>query len=49
VAYRDRSTASARLGLESVPEGLVAGEQVTVRVVANMVVAIERPTGDEAG
>jgi hypothetical protein len=49
VAYRDRSTASARLGLESVPEGLAAGEQVIVRVVANMIVAIERSTSDEAG
>lgn len=49
VAYRDRSTASARLGRESVPEGLAAGEQVIVRVVANMIVAIERSTGDEAG
>jgi hypothetical protein len=49
VAYRDRSTASARLGLESVPDGLAAGEQVVVRVVANMIVAIERPRADEPG
>lgn len=42
VAYRDRSTASARLGRESVPEGLVPGEQIIVRVAANMIVAIER-------
>jgi hypothetical protein len=32
-----------------VPEGLAAGEQVIVRVVANMIVAIERSTSDEAG
>lgn len=42
VAYRDRSTASARLGRESVPEDLAPGDQVVVRVVANMIVAIER-------
>jgi hypothetical protein len=42
VAYRDRSTATARLGQESVPADLVVGEQVVVRVVANMIVAVER-------
>lgn len=42
VAYRDRSTATARLGQESVPAGLAAGDQVVVRVVANMIVAIQR-------
>ncbi|HET6713923.1 MAG TPA: hypothetical protein VFI59_09460 [Actinomycetota bacterium] len=43
VAYRDRTTATARLGQESVPGDLAAGEQVIVRVVANMIVSIERP------
>jgi hypothetical protein len=42
VAYRDRSTASARLGSESVPDDLAVGQQVTVRRVAGMIVAIER-------
>jgi hypothetical protein len=42
VAYRDRSTATARLGRESVPDGLASGEQVVVRTAANMIVAIER-------
>jgi hypothetical protein len=44
VAYRDRSTATARLGQESVPADLVAGEQVIARIVANMIVSIERST-----
>ncbi|HWC69839.1 MAG TPA: hypothetical protein VG993_01625 [Actinomycetota bacterium] len=43
VAYRDRSVASARLGLESVPADLTQGERVIVRTVANMIVAVERP------
>ena len=42
VAYRDRSTATARLGQESVPSDLAVGDQVLVRLVANMIVAIER-------
>jgi hypothetical protein len=42
VAYRDRSVATARLGRESVPEGLSQGEQVIVRIAANMIVAVER-------
>lgn len=42
VAYRDRTTATARLGRESVPEDLAAGEQVIARLVANMIVSIER-------
>jgi hypothetical protein len=44
VAYRDRSTATARLGQESVPAELAVGEQVTVRLVASMIVSIERPS-----
>lgn len=42
VAARDRSTRAARLGRESVPDDLMEGEAVVVRVVANMIVAIER-------
>ncbi len=45
VAYRDRSTDSARLGRESVPEDLEKGERVIVRSAANMIVAVERPAG----
>lgn len=45
VAYRDRSTDSARLGRESVPEDLEKGELVIVRSAANMIVAVERPPG----
>ena len=44
VAYRDRSVATARLGAESVPDGLRAGERVVVRSAVNMIVALERPT-----
>ena len=45
VAYRDRSVETARLGAESVPDDLRAGEQVVVRTAVNMIVAIERPGG----
>jgi len=43
VAYRERSTATARLGRESVPEDLAKGDRVIVRSAANMIVAVERP------
>jgi len=43
VALRDRSTQIARLGRESVPPELEAGEPVIVRTAVNMIVAIERP------
>ncbi len=43
LTYRDRSMTTARLGRESVPEGLAAGDQVVVRTAANMIVAIDRP------
>ena len=43
VAYRDRGTETARLGPESVPENLEAGEQVVVSKAVNMIVAIRRP------
>lgn len=42
VTYRDRTVATARLGRESVPDGIQAGDEVVVRTAANMVVAIER-------
>lgn len=42
VALRDRSRQTARLGRESVPPGLEAGEPVIVRTAVNMIVAIER-------
>ncbi len=42
VAFRDRSTETARLGAESVPGGLQAGEEVLVSMAVNMIVAIRR-------
>ena len=42
LTYRDRSVETARLGRESVPDGIGAGDEVVVRTAANMVVAIER-------
>ena len=42
VTYRDRSVETARLGRESVPQAIAAGDEVVVRTAANMVVAIER-------
>jgi hypothetical protein len=43
VAFGDRTTETARLGPESVPEDLRAGEQVVVSRAVNMIVAIRRP------
>jgi hypothetical protein len=42
VAYKDRTTETARLGPESVPEDLQSGEQVLVSKAVNMIVAIRR-------
>lgn len=42
VEYRDRRLETARLGPESVPDDLKSGEQVVVRLAANMIVSIER-------
>lgn len=42
VAYQDRTVDSARLGVESVPENLVPGDQVVVSKVMNMIVGIRR-------
>ncbi|MGZ5291543.1 MAG: hypothetical protein ACXWXQ_02320 [Actinomycetota bacterium] len=43
VAYGDGTTESARLGAESVPDGLEAGERVLVARAVNMIVSIRRP------
>jgi hypothetical protein len=43
VAFRDRSVEHARLGPESVPEGLQQGEQVLATRAVNMVVSLRRP------
>lgn len=43
VAYVDRRLESARLGVESVPADLAAGEEVLVSRAVNMIVAIRRP------
>lgn len=42
VGFADRTTETARLGPESVPEDLRAGEQVLVSRAVNMIVAIRR-------
>jgi len=42
VAYKDRSTETARLGPESVPADLQAGERVMVSRAVNMIVAVRR-------
>jgi hypothetical protein len=42
VAYRDRSVETARLGRESVPEDLAAGDEVLVSSAVNMIVGIRR-------
>jgi hypothetical protein len=43
VAYRDRTIETARLGRESVPDDLVAGEEVLVSKAVNMIVGVRRP------
>jgi hypothetical protein len=42
VAYRDRSTETARLGSESIPPDLAAGDEVLVSTAVNMIVGIRR-------
>jgi hypothetical protein len=42
VAYRDRSVETGRLGRESVPAGLEAGDEVLVSTAVNMIVGIRR-------
>lgn len=46
VAYRDRSVDAARLGRESVPDGLSPGDEVLVSTALNMIVAVRRPDVD---
>lgn len=43
LVYADRSVETARLGRESVPDGLVAGEHVLVAKAMNVVVELRRP------
>ncbi len=44
LTYPDRSVETARLGVESVPDRLEAGERVMVSKVMNVVVGIRRST-----
>ena len=43
LVYPDRTVETARLGNESVPEGLQAGEHVLVAKAMNVVVEVRRP------
>jgi hypothetical protein len=43
VGYGDGMLETARLGAESVPDGLQVGERVMVGRVVNMIVSIRRP------
>jgi hypothetical protein len=45
IRHPDGTTDSARLGSESVPDDLRAGEHVLVMRVANVIVSIRRPDG----
>jgi hypothetical protein len=47
ILFPDRSTASARLGAESVPSDLEPGDHVRVSLAMNMIVAVERSSGQE--
>jgi len=47
VLFSDRSTASARLGAESVPPGLEPGDHVRVSLAMNMIVAVERSSDQD--
>lgn len=42
VAFEDGSTATARLGAESVPDGLEPDDRVVARLVMSTIVALER-------
>lgn len=48
VTYPDRRVETARLGRESVPADLAAGERVMVRLVMNAIVEIVRTAAAEA-
>ena len=43
VGFPDRSVQQARLGSESVPDGLQKGDRVLATRVANMVISVRRP------
>ena len=43
IAYPDRTVETARLGRESVPEDLAAGDHVLVAKAMNVVVEVRRP------
>ncbi len=42
--YPDRTVETARLGVESIPAGLEAGERVLVAKAMNVVVDVRRPS-----
>ena len=42
VVYKDRSVETARLGGESLPDGLAVGDEVLVSKAVNMIVAVRR-------
>jgi hypothetical protein len=48
VAFPDQTLARARLGRESVPEDLRAGEGVVVDLAMNMIIGIRRPAAGRA-
>jgi hypothetical protein len=43
MGFPDRSVKQARLGAESVPDGLQKGDRVLATRVANMVISVRRP------
>jgi hypothetical protein len=43
VGFPDRSVQQARLGAESVPDGLQKGDRVMATRVANMVISVRTP------
>jgi hypothetical protein len=47
LTFPDRSVVAARLGPESVPQGLAAGDRVLATMAANMVVAVRRAEADD--
>jgi hypothetical protein len=47
LTFQDRSVATARLGPESVPEGIAAGDRVLATMAANMIVAVRRADTDD--
>ncbi|MEX2274373.1 MAG: hypothetical protein WEA10_02255 [Actinomycetota bacterium] len=49
VGYPDRSTETARLGSESVPDALTKGERVLVTRAVNVIVAVRRMQGSAEG